>query len=301
MNTRPLTKGFGRLAWLALGYNVLVILWGALVRATGSGNGCGANWPSCQGEVIPLGSALATWIEFAHRASSGIALLWVVGLVVWAFRRFAQGHRVRKAAAWSLVFILIEALVGAGLVLFELVADNSSNVRALVIALHLANTFLLLGALTLTAWWGSGRAPIAFKHPDRRGGWLVLAAGCVMGVGMLGAVTALGDTLFPMAEMQSLGQDLKGHFLVQLRSWHPVLAVLLGAVTAGVVYAFGRTNATLQRWGLGVIALYAAQLGLGVLNIALSAPLWLQLVHLGMADLIWIVFVIYAAVALRPS
>jgi len=301
MNGRSANKRFGRFAWFTLGYNALVILWGALVRATGSGNGCGVNWPSCQGQVIPSGSELGTWIEFAHRTSSGVALLLVVGLVVWSFRVFKKNHRARKAAVWSLFFILVEALVGAGLVLFELVSENSSSARAVVIALHLANTFMLLGALTFTAWWGGGGAPITLKHPDKRGGWLLLAAGCVTGVGMLGAVTALGDTLFPMAEMQSLGQGIQGHFLVQLRSWHPMLAVFLGAVTVGVVYAFGRANAALRPWAFGVMALYVAQLGLGMLNIALAAPLWMQLAHLGMADLIWIVFVVYAALALRPS
>src|ERR1035437_1911752 len=123
-------RRFAAYAWAVLGFNVLVVLWGAYVRATGSGAGCGNHWPMCNGEVIPRAPRIATIIEFTHRVTSGIALVAIAGLVFWAFRAYPARHRVRLGAVFSGVFILTEALIGAGLVLFEHVAKNASNARA---------------------------------------------------------------------------------------------------------------------------------------------------------------------------
>jgi len=145
---------FKRFAWGVLGYNIFVILWGALVRATGSGAGCGKHWPLCNGEVIPRAQSLETLIEFSHRLTSGLALILVLILFFWARRKFEKGQFERKWSGISLVLILIEALIGAGLVLLELVADNSSVARAFALGLHLANTFFLLAMLACHSWPG---------------------------------------------------------------------------------------------------------------------------------------------------
>src|SRR5918999_5260767 len=142
-----------RFAWFVLGYNVAVILWGAYVRATGSGAGCGSHWPLCNGEVLPRAPSVATLIEFSHRLTSGLALIAVVILLVWTRRATAPGHPARRGATWSLFFMLTEAAVGAGLVLFQLVADNASMARAMFMAVYLPNKFILLGCLGLPAWW----------------------------------------------------------------------------------------------------------------------------------------------------
>src|SRR5829696_7646401 len=163
-----------RYAWAVLAYNVAVILWGAYVRATGSGAGCGAHWPLCNGEVVPRAAGVATLIEFSHRISSGVALIAIAILVVSAFRTTAAGHPARAGAVISGLLILTEAAVGAGLVLFQLVADNATMARAMFVAVHLLNTFLLLGALTLTAWWLTVGVPLG---RDRRN-LTPLLAGC---------------------------------------------------------------------------------------------------------------------------
>src|SRR6266545_7603351 len=111
---------FATYAWAALGYNLFVIVWGAYVRASVSGDGCGSHWPLCNGEIIPSVGQTKTLIELTHRLSSGLALLMVVGLVAWAWRAYPKKHMVRQAAMFSLLFILTEALVGAGLVLFRM-------------------------------------------------------------------------------------------------------------------------------------------------------------------------------------
>ena len=194
---------FVRYGWGVLAYNLLVILWGAYVRASGSGAGCGAHWPLCNGVVIPREPALATMIELTHRATSGIALLLVVGQLVWARRVLERGSAARIAAHAAMFLMLTEALVGAGLVLFQMVADNTSIARAWWLAAHLVNTFLLLAALVLVPWFASG-APAPFFRRGAIGseGWLLIAglAGTLL-LGMTGAVTALGDTLFPAASL----------------------------------------------------------------------------------------------------
>lgn len=162
MNAGKLNN-FARYAWAVLGYNIFVILLGAFVRSSGSGAGCGSHWPLCNGEVLPRAPEVATLIEFSHRLTSGLALLLVGGLLLWARRLYAPGQPVRVAAMWSMVFILVEALVGAALVLLELVAGNPALLRGVVIAVHLANT-LLLGALTLCAWHAGGGAPVQLPN-----------------------------------------------------------------------------------------------------------------------------------------
>jgi heme A synthase len=120
---------FARYAWFVLAYNLFVILWGAFVRASGSGAGCGSHWPLCNGVPVPLAPQLETLIEFAHRMSSGLSLVLVVVLVVWGFRAFAKGHPVRKAVIVVFTSEMVEVLVGAGLVLLGLVAHNDSLAR----------------------------------------------------------------------------------------------------------------------------------------------------------------------------
>ncbi|NOT09425.1 MAG: hypothetical protein HOP28_14615 [Gemmatimonadales bacterium] len=162
-------------AWGVLGVNLFVILWGALVRATGSGAGCGRHWPLCNGQVLPQSPATNTLIEFTHRATSGVALLLVIALWWWSRRAFPAGHRARRAALWSLGLIVVEALIGAGLVLFELVENDDSLFRVAYLSGHLLNTFVLLGALALTAWWARDTAP--WREPARGAAPWLLGAG----------------------------------------------------------------------------------------------------------------------------
>ena len=286
-----------RLAWLVLGWNLAVILWGAFVRATGSGAGCGAHWPLCNGEVIPRGASVTTLVEFSHRATSGLALLLVVALLVWVWRAVPRGAPARKAAGFTMLFMLTEAGVGAGLVLFELVADNASFARALFMAVHLMNTFALVASLTLTAYWLSGGLPVA---PGRRpGASALLALGAIglVAVGTSGAVAALGDTLYPAETLaEALQADLSptSHFLVRLRFLHPAIAL----VTAFGLIAMVRPLTADGRGGrIGrlVIALTVVQLAIGGMNVILLAPVWMQMVHLLAADTLWIAFVVLAA------
>ena len=191
-----------RFAWIVVAWNLAVIGWGAYVRATGSGAGCGQHWPLCNGEIVPRAPAIATIIELTHRLTSGLALLALLALVVAVWRSRPAGHPARRAAGWSMLFMLTEAGVGAGLVLFELVADNASLARALFMAVHLANTFLLLGAMTLTArWLEDGPVGMSLERRGGRAAIVGLLALGVLVVSVSGAVAALGDTLFPATSL----------------------------------------------------------------------------------------------------
>jgi heme A synthase len=199
---------FARYAWTVLGINLVVILWGAYVRASGSGAGCGAHWPLCNGVVVPRAPAIATIIEMTHRVTSGLALLAVVGLVVGAIRSLPKGHAARRAAYTSMFFMLTEALVGAGLVLFEMVAHNASLARGWWISAHLINTFLLLASLALTAWYASGKPAPASRRVGGTGIACLVLAVIALALGVSGGITALGDTLFPVNSLaEGLAQD----------------------------------------------------------------------------------------------
>jgi cytochrome c oxidase assembly protein subunit 15 len=294
---------FARYARVVLGLTVAVILWGAYVRISGSGNGCGSHWPMCNGEVIPKAKGIKTLVEFSHRASSGIAFLAVAFEAFWARRAFEPRHPARRAAQWALGLMVTEALVGAGLVLFEYVAENRSVGRAAWVATHLTNTFLLLAALSLAAWWGAGRAASQLRGQGLVGRLLLGALGALLVVGAIGAVTALGDTLFPASDLAAgLRQDADpaSHFLIRLRVVHPVLAVVAFVYVlcaSGYVGARRRSREVGNLYAL-LVALAIAQVVGGLANLALLAPAWMQIVHLIMADALWISLVLFAASAL---
>lgn len=289
---------FARYAWLVLVYNLGVIAWGAYVRATGSGAGCGQHWPLCNGVVVPRVEAVQTLIEFSHRLTSGLALLSVVVMFFWARRLVKAGHPVRVGATFSLAFMVSEALLGAGLVLFQLVADDASAARAFAVAAHLFNTFLLLASLALTVWWASGGGDV-YLRPRRSEVWRIgLGAAVILFVSCSGAITALGDTLFPSESLSAgLAADLSAtsHFLIRLRTIHPVLAVMAAAYLSMSAWQIAGGYASARYTAKVLIALLAVQLIAGVANVFLLAPIWLQLLHLLFADLVWIAYIFLAA------
>ena len=294
--TKPGAIGVKRLAWTALAVNIVVILWGAVVRATGSGAGCGSHWPLCNGEVIPPSPSIGTLIEFSHRLSSGATLLVTAALVWSVWGVFPRGHRARLGAVLCAVTMVVESLLGAGLVLLRLVAENQSIARGWWVGAHLVNTLLLLAAFTMTAVWVSGTGMPAL--PRSPGHTLRLAAVgaallCVIATGSSGAITALGDTLFP-PETLAIGlaqkDDPEAHPFVRLRLWHPTLAIAatIALAVTGPALATASASRRASRMASIVTLLCLTQLGVGVINVILLAPVAMQLVHLAIADLIWI-------------
>lgn len=299
---------FTKFAWFVLGYNILVVVWGAFVRASKSGDGCGASYPLCNGMIIPHAAEIKTVVEFSHRLSSGVALLLVIGLLIWAFRRFPKKTLPRKMAFLSLVFILIEAAIGAGLVLFELVANNQSIARGYWMGAHLINTFILLAVLALTVYWsGNASKRLIFKGNElRAAGFTALLIGMLL-VGVSGAIAALGDTLFPAKSLaHGIEQDYAetAHVFVRLRIWHPFTSIVVGLATA--LFAAEhiwkkRGDAQTKRLAQAVVGLVGIQLVAGAVNVLLLTPIWMQLVHLLLADLLWLSLVLLGASSLSEQ
>lgn len=293
--SRRQTIRFTKSAWAVLVLNFLVILWGAYVRASGSGAGCGNHWPLCNGEIVPQTPAAAMIIEFTHRVTSGLALLSVLALCVWSFRVFPAGSRVRAASAFSLSFIFMEALLGAGLVLFQYVARNASAGRAIYLSAHLANTQILLACLTGTAWL-AGR-PLKSNLFSKKNAMVQACLASLLIVSISGAIAALGDTLFPSTSFaEGFRQELSGtaHILLRLRILHPALAVAAGLfVIFAAIPARRHPLLSVRKLGLLVLILLFLQMAAGAINVFLLAPIWMQLTHLLLANLLWI-----AAVAL---
>ena len=306
-------RGLVAAAWGFVVYLIGVILFGAWVRITGSGAGCGDHWPDCNGQIVPRAPSTETMIEFGHRLTSGLCGVFAVALVVWTWRRLGARHRATVAAGVALFFVLVEGAIGARLVLDGLVTDDSSVARAVVISLHLVNTLALVGAAALSAWWAQGRPLPRWPGPGRRTWAWLLLVGLVglVATSMTGAITALGDTLFPVDPtvsgglVERLRADISGanHFLVRLRIVHPVVAISVAfyllAVAEGINDKLAHVSA--RRWALALQLTVLANCVLGGLNVALHAPGWLQVVHLAVAQTVWIAALLTTCAALLPG
>jgi heme a synthase len=296
-------KRFRSLAIATLLATLAVIAWGAFVRASGSGAGCGSHWPLCNGEVIPRPKSVATIIELTHRVTSGLALILTVVQLVAAFRTFPARHPIRRAAVACMGFMITEAGVGAGLVLFEMVAHNKSAARVLWMSAHLINTFFLLAAMALTVFLAHGKPAPRLRGP-RVAPVTLLALG-ILAVSVAGAIVALGDTLFPARSLsEGFRADLTpgAHFLIRLRAIHPILAVFVGVAVSAVSRSIASNGtADVRRWAWILNGAFLVQMTIGVANLLLRAPIAIQLVHLLVADLYWISAVIFGATVLSSS
>jgi cytochrome c oxidase assembly protein subunit 15 len=285
-------------AWAVVGWNVLVILWGAVVRATGSGAGCGNHWPLCNGQVIPQSPQTATVIEFTHRAMTGGATFSILGLLICTYIAMPRRHLARAAVTAASVFLVLEALLGALLVKLGYVVRDESLGRFIVLPIHLANTLLLLAALALTAHYlartrGFMRGSVELRAPMIA--FLGLLA--TMLVGVSGSLAALGDTLFPAASLRAaFAQDFAAtsSWLLRLRWIHPASAIVAGLYIAWLVYRSARRPENRQL-SIAVISLLLLQLVLGAADVLLLAPTWMQIIHLLGADLLWVALIVLTA------
>jgi cytochrome c oxidase assembly protein subunit 15 len=314
---KPLTeRALAPYAWCVLAFMVLVVLWGAIVRTTGSGAGCGVHWPLCNGDFVPHHPRLATIIEFTHRSMSGILTTLIVILAAWVFWRRPSGDRARSGAIAVVILLITEALLGAALVLGQWVEKNASNARVAMQCIHFTNTMLLLAALALTAWWIShSRTSTALSSRPMRSEVERPAVGTAANftenrslaattivltiiVGATGAVAALADTLFPSPSLRAaLANDFAATapLIVRTRWIHPAASLLvLICVVMLCVRIRGHIAAV-------VASLLALQFVLGIGDVLLLAPQWMQILHLLGADLFWIALVIFASESLSPK
>ncbi len=283
-------------AWFTLGWTLLTIVLGAVVRATSSGDGCGASWPSCHGAfIVSSTSDTARIIEFTHRSVSGLDLLFVAGLLVAVLRFLPAKHRARRTAVWALLSVISEAGIGAMIVLYGWVANDTSTPRQISVPLHLVNTFALIGILGLVTWQIRGGGSLALTR-DRGVRALAVLGALIVLVAATGATTALADTLFkPESIGHGLAQDLDATsaLIVRLRVLHPLVAVAVAILVGS--YVWRRIDDGMgTRAGRAVLGLIAVQVSLGALHIALLTPLATALMHLAVAQVLWVAFLFYA-------
>lgn len=297
-----------RFAWIVLGYFIAVILWGGLVRATGSGAGCGEHWPLCNGTVMQHSPQMETIIELTHRLTSGLSLILVLALAAWTWVATPRKHLARAAGIASVVLTLNEALLGALLVILGKVAKDQSASRGVYLALHLTNTLLLIAALVLTAHF-LGRSIGYFRKNVSASSLPIAVVGLLatLFVGVSGSIAALGDTLFPATSLQSaFTQDFSSTtaWLLRLRWLHPALAILAGGFLIWLLYRAvthkGYFHNVQLVWLVGGLLLL--QYGLGIADVVLLAPTWMQIVHLFGADLLWTALIVLTArLCLEPT
>ena len=299
--TERTSRSLERFAWFAVGYNVLVVLWGALVRATGSGAGCGNHWPLCNGQVVPVSPRVDTIIEFTHRMMTSGSIFIVLALLIWVFRAFHKGQAARAAAVASTILLVNEAILGALLVKLGYVTGNQSLGRVVMLSIHLGNTLLLIAALTLTAVFVGTHQWTRLMRFRSHWGLVLIGLLATMIVGVSGSLAALGDTLFPAASLRvAMEQDFASGspLLLRLRGVHPLSVIVSTAFVFWMVVKGRRAGD--GPLGNLVVGLLSAQIVVGVADVVLLAPTWIQIVHLFIADLYWIALIVLAARLLWP-
>jgi cytochrome c oxidase assembly protein subunit 15 len=295
---------FRNLTMFAIFYAIVIILWGAFVRISGSGDGCGKHWPLCHGVLLPQGDVayqLQTWIEFLHRAKSGLFGFLIFGLWIFSFRLFPKGHLARKAATFMFVFTVIEALLGALLVLKGYVDNDESLGRVASQGFHLANTLLLLGSMAALWTWSRFINP-AFSFSYRA--LIIIGLLGFFLIGVSGSVASLSNTLFPSQSLsEALQKDIAdgSHFILKFRIFHPLLALTISAL---ILYLIVSIRNQMQKRTLIATILPWVVIGaliFGAATLLMLSPLWMKLTHLLIADILWISIVIFVCDSLTQE
>jgi heme a synthase len=293
---------FAKYAWFVLIYNLLVIVWGVFLRASKSGDGCGEHWLTCNGEIIPSAPELKTVIEFSHRIMSSLDGLFALILLIWVFRKFERGNFLRKTGLLSFIFVLIEGAVGGLLVLTGSTANSLTPMRPVYMSAHLVSTFTLLAVLALTAWYANYSETTFDFKASRKVFWLLaIAVFGVFMVGISGSTAALSSMLFPVETLsQGFAQDFSdtSHILLRLRILHPIFSVLLAVYLFFIATWFKKVSSAdvwTHRWASVLQGLVVLQLIIGGLTLITLAPIVMQIIHLLLADFVWISIVLMTA------
>lgn len=308
--------GFGRkhpafysASILFLSYLILVIVFGAYVRAGLHGDGCGRSWPHCGNTIVPDGSSVSAIIEFTHRTTSTLSGLIALAFVFWARKIDRKGGYLRKSAMGALVFTVVAGLIGASLVLFEWVTTDKSVGRAITMPLHLINTYFLIASVALMAYFSGGGKSFSFKNQGSIGTGLRWALGGMFVLGMTGALSAMGRTAFStnMESVNTFMERITLHIgenapaLLKGGATHPLIATSVAVIVIMVVYLVmhRRESPEVKRWGQATVGLFLIQMVFGIINLVVSAPLWMQMTHLTIALADWLCLVMLVAHALK--
>ena len=267
--------------------SIISIIAGAVVRATGSGDGCGSSWPSCNGRVIPSLNSASEQIEFSHRAISGLLLIVTVVIFIKSFKDSVPSLQ-KKVINYLTFFVLLEALIGAVIVLYEWVGMNSSIPRIAAVPLHLVNTFGLLAMYTVLFKLVQNPKIKISSLIDRN--FKIITFLFVL-TGATGSIAALADVLFPSESfVAGIVEDFDStsELLTRLRVLHPIASTVLS------IMLFNESKRLEIKFNLKtnqIKILVISGVTLGVLNVFININIFLSVVHLLVADLLWITYI----------
>jgi cytochrome c oxidase assembly protein subunit 15 len=299
------TRHLYTISWGVVAYTVLIILWGAWVRLSGSGDGCGDHWPLCNGEVLPTERITKTWIEYSHRISTAVYGIVVLFQIWWTRKFFKPKHPARFWAIATLLFTITEALIGRQLVKSGLVNESTDISRLFVMPLHLINTSLLLFSGVMTAesieHGDTQRRPLS-SDEKRLGSLYIIGLSIVL---TTGAIAALGSHLMPSESLlHGLTHDLApdSHPAVKLRILHPLLALVIpvGLILFAQIAVRERAASSQGMWYRRFALTTGIAVAIGLATLSLLAPVWLKLTHLLMTNILVIVFSLCVFHTLRP-
>ncbi len=267
--------------------SIFSIIAGAVVRATGSGDGCGSSWPTCNGRVIPSLNSASEQIEFSHRAISGLLLIVTIAIFIKSFNNSVTSLQ-KKVINYLTFFVILEALIGAVIVLYEWVGMNSSIPRIAAVPLHLVNTFGLLAMYTIIFKLTQNPEIKISNLIDRK--FKIITFLFIL-TGATGSIAALADVLFPSESfIAGIVEDFDStsEILTRLRVLHPIVSTVLSFVL------FNESKRLEDKFNLKtnqIKILVIIGVTLGVLNIFININIFLSVVHLLVADLLWITYI----------
>ena len=267
--------------------SIFSIIAGAVVRATGSGDGCGSSWPTCNGRVIPSLNSASEQIEFSHRAISGLLLIVTITIFIKSFNNSVTGLQ-KKVINYLTFFVILEALIGAVIVLYEWVGMNSSIPRIAAVPLHLVNTFGLLAMYTIIFKLTQNPEINISNLIDRK--FKIITFLFIL-TGATGSIAALADVLFPSESfIAGIVEDFDStsEILTRLRVLHPIVSTVLSFVL------FNESKRLEDKFNLKtnqIKILVIIGVTLGVLNVFININIFLSVVHLLVADLLWITYI----------
>lgn len=285
---------------------LLLIAMGGAVRATDSGLAC-PDWPACYGQWIPPAD-LHMWLEHSHRLWAGFVGLLILWLTVWAAVRHRDVPILWRLSATALVLVVVQAGLGAAVVLLQL--------RAGLVSSHLGMSWIIVGCLIVMAVAARraevGPASHAATVVERRvGRWGAVMAGAVLLQGVLGSqATGRGAAyVFNAVPIWLAGDAWTGHVRQVLHVTHRFAGYATAALVIGVAVAARRAwRATpgMASWVVIVpqiaVVLVSVQVALGITNALTRASVWSAIGHLTVASWLWTAAVLVAALgSVRPA
>jgi cytochrome c oxidase assembly protein subunit 15 len=271
-----MTRLFRLLAWAAAVATYLLIVLGAVVRITGSGLGCGNDWPVCHGHLFPPLSDITTFIEWNHRLVAAIVstlVAAVAGVTWWKRRRVGSGmlDSPSRAGYVALGLLVLQVLLGAVTVKLDL--------PPWTVILHLGTAMLLLAVLLVAALGNPAGGPTRVALAAAALGFITVLFGAL--TANLGAATACVG--FPLCNGQLVPA---GNYLQHIQWTHRLLAY--GLLAYLVVWA-GRTR---RRWPLVTMGVALLQVAVAAAMVLLTLPQPLQAAHAAVGAALWAVLVV---------